>query len=463
MPRPIQPLSVVNFSEPLKYNAQKKTFQPLAWKDWLLRFIPFYGVYQDQKIMDIMLDHMQNSQLPVADRVQWAEKAKKFEKNVLGSYYVSIPGARKEFSQKIYLAALEELGLPRDVASKHPEFVKFIKINHLDKMIKVQNHTLKVDEDSQEPMILVEGEYKKWSEVKEILGLSSRDMLMSEKGWSYLGASDFGKAGLVKYDAKEWEIRPGDVTHMPRPFRKLTPEEISELKDANGRPVPLPYIENIVDCRARKFPDRTLENNDHSYKKMIDSNGNVYYFGYSPKEAKSFLDEHFNNLASHKAVLESPDHFAYVPPAYRVGLIQEANQEKFDAEFNYLVTMHNFGSAYCIFGNNCLEMVLGADEAAKLPVPRPQDVNVKFYKIFPKPLQFIYNWFPMPRVAKRWVVRKVLNIAGFNSGTKVGDYVISAQKEKSIWKDLTMAHPRQYLNYLYRLKNLKDSKVIVYR
>ena len=454
----IQKGTQVNFREPVSYDETSREFKSVSWMGYILRLLPFYDIFEDKKVLEVLILRMNDKSRPLSERVQWANSAKTFDRHVLDRYWVSLSSDRKNLGHELYLSTLDELNLPQEVATKHPEFVKFLKVNHLDKMIKMQHHLLAVDKDSQEPMVLLEGEYKKWSEAKQIIFGNEipHDLQFKEKGWTYLGASDFGKAGLVKYDSKEWEVRPGETEEKdgrkPRPFCKLTSEQLSQLKDAQGRQLELPYVENFVDCKAAHFPDRAIENNDHSFKKMIDTDGHVYYFGFSPKEEKTFVYEVVNCLATNKAVIESPDHYAYVPPAHRMSLIQQLTPKQFKDEFDYIVRMHNNGTTYNAFGNNCLELVIGADQAAGLKVPENKDLKIKFYKLFPKPLQFIYNWFPLPRFAKRWIMRSVMTVVGFNRGEKVDGVTLCAKEENSIWKDLTMSHPRKYLQYLKHLK-----------
>lgn len=306
-------------------------------------------------------------------------------------------------------------------------------------MIEHHDHKIAVDPASNEPTLLLEGKYTRWSDIKQQLSLDKDHFDLKAKGWSYLGESDFGNAGLVKYDPEKWEVRAGETDPKPRPYCKLTPEQIAKLTDANRKPVRLPLIENYVDCRAEELPARALENNDHCFKKLIDKAGNVYYFGFSPKEEKTFLSEVSNALSSNQAVIESPDHYVDVPSAIRMSHMKRCTEE----QFNFIVEMHNCGTTYNVFNNNCQELVIGADEQAGLPVPPANELKTEFYKIFPIPLQLLYNWFPLPRCCKRWIVRKlIMNPVGFNKGENVGGMTIKAKDEFSIWEDLKVPHPR---------------------
>src|ERR1700674_3400365 len=111
----------INFKEPVAYDATSKTVQQLSWKGRLMRYIPFYGTSQDQKVMGAIMGQLKNDNLSIAERVQWAQNAKNFEKNILGHYRVRIPGERKKFSDAVYLASLQSIGLPRNVAEQHKD------------------------------------------------------------------------------------------------------------------------------------------------------------------------------------------------------------------------------------------------------------------------------------------------------------------------------------------------------
>ena len=199
-----------------------------------------------------------------------------------------------------------------------------MKVNHLDKKMRNHGHRITVNEQG-DPQLMLNGEMKTWNEIKELIGLDGRDFEIKERGWSYLGKSDFCAGGLVHYCPITWRQDPTNQEEIPKPlpYKKLTQEEIRELKEKG---INLPYIENFVDCRAKRLPERALENNDHSFKKMVDIDGNVYYFGLSPKEEKSFIDEARNALASHEGVIESPDHYVDVPEAIRDSEIKQCNQ-----------------------------------------------------------------------------------------------------------------------------------------
>lgn len=432
----------VKFNRPVYWDPQTEKFHEISWIGRLWRWFPFVAQAQDKKIFDLFVKKLCEFKLTPDN--PWFLSAKKFERSKFGR---SLSKNQKEsLSRLTFRASLAPLvdGDPKYLAGQR-EFLKFLKFNHLEKKIKNQNHLIKIIH--QEPHLLFEGKWTSWTVIKALLNITKPETFdLLDNGYSYLGEAKIGntvkyQAGIVKYNPTKWET--------PRPYRQLSEEEIKQLKNKG---IQLPYIENIVDCRADKFPDRALENNDHCFKKMVDENGWVYYFGLSPKERKSYYDEISNSLASHQGVIESPDHYADVPPNIRESIIHNCTKEQFDREFNFIVELKKCGITYNVFENNCIELMLAADKWAHLPIPPAPNTKIKFYKILPKPFQLIYCWTPLPLKIKRWAFRNFLSLIGFSKGETVDGYKINAKTSTSLENDLKIHHPRKYLIWLQKQK-----------
>lgn len=448
--------STISFKLPVYYDEKENALKQVGLLGRILRYIPHYGRATEKKTMAVMEKNLANTALEPAERLSWVERAKTYDKHVLSRYRLSFKSNRMDFQKKLYISVLEALGLPTrkniELNDKdYNAFVKFMRVNHLDKKMTNHSHRLSVNNNGV-PQLMVNGEMKSWSEVKELKIFDEKTMQLNDD-WSYLGKSDYCGGGLVQYNTKTWKREPNNPNEnpIPLPYKKLSPEEIDELREKG---ITLPYIENIVDCRAKVLPERALENNDHAFKKMVDKDGNVYYFGLSPKEEKSFLDEARNALASHAGVIESPDHYVDVPPAIRDSKVQTCTEDQFKLAFNYIVKTHNEGLIYNAFGDNCIGLVLGADRIAGLKVPTEDKIKTQFYKLFPKPLQALYKWTPLPMIAKRYLCRKVLNLFGYNKGIGEGGIgkAINAASEFTLKEDLMISHPRLYYIFLQSRK-----------
>lgn len=453
----------VSFKSPVYLDDDNKTIRQV---DRLgitqRRLVPTYAMQQDKIIMDIMIAILRNPGIAIEEKIVWAKHAKDFEKGNLDKHHLSLRTHRKEFSDKIWLMTLEALGLDPMVAKAHPEFSRFIKVNHLDKMIKNHGHKLQIADG--EPCILFYGKPAKWSAIKDKLKLDPKTKLgldLKALGWSYLGESDFCPGGLVHYSSATWkfyDIEGHLVSSRPLPYGKMTPQEKAVLKDDQGAPLALPYIQNFADCRATKFPEKALENNDHCFTKLVDPEGNIWFFGFTCQETRNKWEEVRKSLASNRAIVESPDRYADVPPAIRESVILPCDVNQFKAEFDFFVKKHENGDVYNLV-DNCVDAVCGANEAAGLYSPG-DSVKVEFYKLFPKPLQKTYQMTPLPSEFKRAFARKfLLGFMGYNSGDEVNGQQISLRNMKfPVDSDLMVSHPRLVREEMIRHKQESDSK-----
>jgi len=452
----------VNFKKTVAWDAYNQHFCTVSFMGRLVRWIPGVASALDRKIKRAIQIKLQDQTITPVDKKRWLACAKKFEKGnkTLG---------RKEkdaFSRFVYTSVLKSLVVVGDanVLDNHPDFQRFMRENHLDKKLISQRHGIGIRNN--EPHLLYEGQWTPWSILQAQLRLNPnrKDGLdLEARGFAYLGEARADNrvifpGGIVSYNIEQWDPNVIPGKKMPRPHRQLSEEEIAELR---GQGIQLPYIENFADCQAVQLPAKALKNDDHCYKKMVDVNGWVYYFGFSPKHHKSFIDEISNALSMHVGIIESPDHYVDVPPAVRESMViscpigQNLDEFKdyFNKVFEFIVRLHENGITYNAMENNCIEMMVYADrQNGVINGPTAQEIKVPFYQLFPKPLQFVYNWAPIPRIGKRWLLRAALDILGFNKGVTIAGFKMNAKAEFPLKKDLEVPHPRCYLWWMRAVK-----------
>jgi hypothetical protein len=274
---------------------------------------------------------------------------------------------------------------------------------------------------------------------------------LTEAGCTFLGESSQFAGGIAVYNSATWEriYQDGTTEIKPMPWGKISEQEKQRLKDEEN--LNLPYLENISDCRGSKLPERVLENNDHTFAKLVNENGDIYYVGLTCKPAKNSWDEKRQALATNRGLLLCPDPYADTPHYNRTHQRHQLDPNTYEHAFKHIQVIHDAGVAYNVLGNDCVQFVCDLNYAVGHVIPQ-KEVEIEFYKLAPKPLQILYRLVPLPAAAKRAICRKLLNIIGFNKAEKLADgtaHIPTAEEEHAhpLHKDLMIAHPQVFAAY----------------
>ncbi|MFA6916282.1 MAG: hypothetical protein WC222_07780 [Parachlamydiales bacterium] len=452
----------VDFKNPVFYvpgrdlhGTVEHTFQNYPWFFKIIHWVlPTYARRVDKSIA-IKLAEILTGESSFIERQKWLQHAKTFQKCVLSKYFFTLRKIRKDLNFAVMALTLETLGLPMHIALANKDFVDFIRKNHLHNKLRSHKDLIRIIDN--EPALLYYGVYRTWSQIKTLLSLNSEgqnNLSLDERGFTYLGSSSLCPGGIVQYNTKTWiyvdfqhesnQHTGISVGRFPLPWGSYSAEEMGKMSREG---IQFPYIENYTDCRGEAFPDKAIENNDHAFIKMVSANGDIYWFGCLPKEYSSIISTTSNALAAYTAVIESPEHYADVPPVYRTSQMvnlssqPEERAQDFAAAFDKVVTLHTMGIIYNAFKSNCVEFVRDINSTAKNIIPQ---MTIKAYALLPKFYQYIYRYFPLPSTAKRYIIRKLFTVFGINKTQKVtaNNQVISLPSEMpSLNEDLTIPHP----------------------
>lgn len=272
---------------------------------------------------------------------------------------------------KQFLAA--KLGIHAEAFDKNPGLETFARTTHLEKYLKIYNHTLKEEKDHN-ILILNNGAYTPWNQVKEAYDKDSFPESKPSVKWSY------GQEGVQKKDMYSWSTL--------QPFTQRNP--------------PGKYIfEYCVCCEDSSY----RLHGDHTWFRLITPDGKVYSVG---KNLEQKIDGAFGlPFRKKKGYLMSPDVSEFWPiPIHTLPVeitkeafekikqsVEEDKQKEADMDFQ-------------VFKGNCTEYANFKAALAGLKLSTTRSVLRLITPIF---LQNIYDFMNgvLPTL-----IMKVINIAG---------------------------------------------------
>ena len=232
----------------------------------------------------------------------------------------------------------EEAGFPVKNLIPFPDFMSFINMNYYDKHIATLGHDIQIDEESKEPVLLVEGQLSSWSEIKKKFYLrdgGTRLLINSRDPWDYLGQ------GLVPWANKRLETW--------KPYMVL-PEDKRPAQHS---------LEVLTGHRSHSGGSGLCD--WHSWMRIIDSEtGEVRSVGVfrTPPTTP------FETLETVPGILLTPDTFEFLPGVDAEKAAIPLNQEQFDAVKKYIEDLCKERFTYRMTGMNCVDLLCGAVEVA---------------------------------------------------------------------------------------------------
>jgi|GEM_PF-3073964 len=161
--------------------------------------------------------------------------------------------------QQNAVSLIDAIGLDGSLAKKYPDFVDFLQSSELVKKMKHFRHHVKGVEG--QPALLYEGKWTKWSELKNILGLTGKkpSEIKLPYGYRYVDRTVDKNGydnpyGIVKQDLIKW--------------KKLSPTYMHQNQDLLGK-----YFIEIV--------GNTKNGWGHHWFRLIDEKGNVFAPGFN--------------------------------------------------------------------------------------------------------------------------------------------------------------------------------------
>lgn len=187
----------------------------------------------------------------------------------------------------------ERYGFKKEDLYRFPEFALFILSGPLGSQMKLFDHIEPLVDN--EPAILVEGRYTKFSELKERFDFRKseryNEVFIYEKAtnqvYTYLG----DEKGLTRHHPYLWD-RFVPIFKLPPEKHRLVLEKAAQFSRPPSNEIRNCVIQ-IVSNTNRIFPAdwnvcRNLINADHSFLRVIDEEGRVSSVGLIPQFLKDF-------------------------------------------------------------------------------------------------------------------------------------------------------------------------------
>jgi hypothetical protein len=174
----------------------------------VVRWIPFVAAYQDKKTAQVyskFLKQKRSELVDDAERTKFNDKALNITKCIVSKYlkpYRLISGliVKNAILTLNKEAMALSLDIPVEVFNLYPDFSKFIYVNRLAGIIssmKHVGHEVKVDPETLEPSILVEGKYLRWTDLEKNVFIDKESKVFQ---WEYL------VQGLQLHSRGDWRV-----------------------------------------------------------------------------------------------------------------------------------------------------------------------------------------------------------------------------------------------------------------
>ncbi|SCA62470.1 hypothetical protein SCG7086_AA_00530 [Chlamydiales bacterium SCGC AG-110-P3] len=167
-----------------------------------------------------------------------------------------------------------KLGIRRDDLMGHDGFQSFARTNYLHRYLLHHNHTLQIDSNTRDILILFKGTFQPWSEVRNRISLNSKGVLNGQ----------YSQTGLIDNDRFTWKEF--------KPFKRENPA----------------LWNNHYIFEYCNWTHKTLQITDnHSWVRLRSANGDVYSVGEWPRDKGQRWSWIKFPLRLKKARLMSPD------------------------------------------------------------------------------------------------------------------------------------------------------------
>ncbi|TXI42063.1 MAG: hypothetical protein E6Q59_01285 [Nitrosomonas sp.] len=300
---------------------------------------------------------------------------------------------------------MESGRLPADVFQKYPEFCNFLEASKIRSQMKVTRDTLKVIDD--EPAILVEGSWMKWSQLKETFeyAFSGRhqEIFVVHKEMRHIYTYLDNGRGLELHhpyrseytpistrDEEEYEAILAQAQTFVRPGEEgLSLEERAERN--KDRTFILQLVTSQVEGPKTNLHN-LLVNRKHPYlrvvigkdnPKMNTFKGEVYEVGFG------WLKKMRIPLVTTQGQFRSPDAWEYMPCDKKIVTSMPITQEEAAALSTYTTKYHrnsvNLGNpiGFHILRQNCSSYARAALNVAGIKVPTEIPITAVIKEITP--------------------------------------------------------------------------------
>lgn len=314
-------------------------------------------------------------------------------------------GNHVEWLHKEFLAA--KLGLAVDTLDKNEGFYNFAITHHLDKYLNEYQHTLEVNPENSEILILQNGQMRPWKEVYQEIQQWAPHTKKPIQTWVY------GPNGIQNKNMYDWDTL--------EPYMKGNPDEWGTQ-----------YVFEYCACVNPKA--RITKTGSHSWIRLKTPEGDIYSVGLYREEKRSPLDTYKFPLRTRPAFLMSPDVSEFW--GFPITRVEHAiTKEQFESMKKMIEEDKRSGDlVFHLVNGNCVLYCKKVGAAANLNIPTAEsaaefltpsplyDRVTKFVKKLPAPVQKICRAVPA------FFINAFHLFAG---GSRIDNQLTPAQKAKA--------------------------------